>query len=196
MHEDKDRNRYENSWLWSIDAVLAGKLNDPLREMNSISRVLASNKSHDAKENAFSDNYINALHLRLFSLEVNANRFADALGTVDRIQKLPDAEATLVRIENTIAYVNDSIASEDHIFIKVDLENTGEYFHSLARNGFTFANINGKVNTVEVRCETHREKFSVAEDFVWRIPLAWGQCQVLIKGDTKTTFDLIEVAKV
>ena len=196
MHEDSYRNRYENAWLWSVDVKLANKLGDSGRELKSLKRTIASSQSHSAKNKTFGNEYMTYVYQRLFTLEAKLGRFADAIKTLESLKAIPNGEESLKPIEDAITYVSDYLASDNHIFVKVELKDAGEYFHLLARNDFAFANIKGKVDTVEVRCESQRQKFTVAEDFIWSIPASWGQCQVMIKGDSQTTFELIEVGKV
>ncbi|MGK0370123.1 MAG: TonB family protein [Glaciecola sp.] len=196
LYESKNLNRYENAWLWSIDAILGRMLGDDIRELTSISRTLASSKSHNTEKKIFDDEYIGFLHQRLFNLQAQSGRLAAALETAQNIKSLPDAESRLKSIQGTIAQINKLIASDEHLFVNVDLQDTGTHFHMLARNKFAFSEIQGQVETVEVRCETRRVKFTVAEDFVWTIPAKWGQCQVMVKGDTEATFDLVEIKKI
>jgi len=196
LHENKDLNRYENSWLWNIDATLANELGNIKREIKSINRTLASSESHVDDNKTFDDAYIGFLYSRLFGLEAQAGRFGAALKTLEAIKELPDAELYLKAIDKTVTQLTEFLASDQHLFVKVDLQNSGRYFHELARNKFAFANINGKVDTVEVRCETRRERFTVAEDFVWSIPASWGECRVMVKGDSQTTFELVEISNI
>jgi TonB family protein len=194
LHDDKNHNRYENAWLWNIDATLASKQGDKHREMKSIYRTLASSKSHSSDSKTFNDSYLGLLHQRLFLLQAHSSLFGAALNTLQDIKALPNADFLLKSLESRTAKLTEYLASDKHIFVNVKLEDSGEYFHKLARNKFAFANIQGQVDTVEVRCKARREKFTVAEDFVWSIPPTWGECQVVVQGDTETKFDLVEVS--
>lgn len=196
LHKSDELNRYENAWLWSVDATLAKDLGDTRREMASINRTLSSAKSHEKDKATFDDSYMSYLHSRLFILQASSNQFGSALETVEAIKQLPDAQARYQAIENTVAKIHEVLSSDEHIYIDILLADSGQYFHSLARNKFAFSGIDGQVNTVEVRCESRREVFTVAEDFVWTIPEAWGKCRVLVKGDANTTFDLVEISKI
>ena len=102
------------------------------------------------------------------------------------------------RIDESAAIINQIetfIASGKNLQVPVSMGDNGRWFHTLVRNKFAFNNIQGELDTVEVRCDSHREKFTVAEAHVWHIPQSWGQCQVMVKGDSETKFDLIEVAE-
>ncbi len=111
---------------------------------------------------------------------------------VERVHPTFPSSAVRVNAEGWVqmSYVIDKDGNVQDPMI----EDSGQYFHKLARNKFAFANIQGQVDTVEVRCKTRREKFTVAEDFVWSIPQTWGECQVVVQGDTETKFDLVEVS--
>ncbi|MFC4701370.1 energy transducer TonB [Glaciecola siphonariae] len=190
------RNRYENVWTFSLDARVAKELGDEKRELASIRRLLSSSSFIGSKDAIFSPEYYAYMYQRMFSLELKQNLFAEAMQTVAEIRELENADAILAPLQPTIDEVQEFIASDENFFVVVDLDETGSYFHSLARNKFAFADIQGSLDTVEVRCDTHREKFTVAEEFVWDIPKSWGQCRVLVEGKQGTRFGLVEVNKV
>lgn len=197
MHSNnKKHNRYENAWLWRVDSVLAKRLGDTKRELHSLRRTLASSVSHFKDRRTFDDAYIGYMRQRLFSLEVYSAHYASAMKTIEKIESMSEAESLLKPLQSTIDKVHDLIASEENISVKVGLNEDESYFHLLARHNFAFANINGQLDTVEVRCDSKREKYTVAEAHIWFIPESWGQCQVMVKGKKDTTFDLIEVGKV
>lgn len=193
LKNGKDRNRYENAWMSNLEISIAKKLGDMPRELTSIKRTLSNVDTHEKAKRTFDDKYIGYLHQRMFALEVNQGYFADALNTVKAINALENSEELLAGIQQTVDKVTAFIDSDANLFVQGELIKSKSFFHLLARNQFGFTEIEGKLDTVEIRCDRHREKFTVAEDFVWSIPESWGQCRVLVRGDNGTRFSLVEV---
>jgi TonB family protein len=192
MHERDYKNRYENAWVWSLDSKLAASLKDKKREANSIQRTLASSSTHKEENRTFNDEYIGYMHQRLYSLQATLGKFGDALDTLEKIQNMPNAAELLKPLEGLTNGINDMVASQDNIFIDANLNDSGKYFHKLTRSQFGFVDVKGKLDSIEVRCESRREKYTVAEGFIWSIPASWGRCQVLVSGDKDTSFSLVE----
>jgi hypothetical protein len=108
---------------------------------------------------------------------------------------MDNQQERLSEITPLIAKVREHIDSDSAIQVEVTIDERGNWFHTLVRNQFAFDGIEGKLDTVEVRCESHRERFTVAENHIWNIPESWGQCRVLVEGQENAAFNLIEVAQ-
>lgn len=194
LHAMETLNRYENAWLWSLDAVYSGMIKDNDRQLNSINRLISSNDIGDT--NVFSDAHMGVMYQRLAVLEVLNASYADALDTLEEIKTLSNSEKLLAGLTNVITHIDKINTSEKNFAISISLEDRSHYFHKLLRNKFAFANIQGDLEKVEVWCDSKREVFTVAEDHIWTIPESWGRCRVLVSGEENTKFDLIEVGKV
>ncbi|MCU7554740.1 energy transducer TonB [Alteromonas sp. ASW11-19] len=194
LHERTDSNRYENAWLYSLDAMLAKKLNDGRRELKSLRRAVASARSHDEKHATFDSNYTAFMYQRQFVLHTRFLQLADALAAAEKLAAMEGQADHLAAIQPAIDKIHAYIASADNIFVPLALDESGVEFHALSRNQFAFADILGQLDTVEVRCETQREIFTVAEAHIWTIPESWGACRVLVAGQAGAAFNLVEVA--
>lgn len=193
---DNDFNRYENAWMSSLEANIAKELGDDERELKAIGRTISTSATHTSEKSTFNDEYLGYLYQRSFVLETQLGYFADALQTAEKIAQKDNGESLIQPLQNTIDDVIAMIASDEHLVTDVNLRDSGRYFHSLARNKFAFIDIVGNLSTVEVRCETHREKFTVAEQYVWSIPASWGQCRVIVEGQQGANFALVEINRV
>ena len=188
-------NRYENTWLLNLESHIASKQGDVEREAQSLTRLLASNGSKRFNNMVFDEDYVAYALQRKIILDAQRGYYAEALKSYTTLQDMEAQETRIGEIAPLISQIEESIASEQNLTVPVTIGSDGNWFHTLVRNKFAFGNIQGELDTVEVRCDTHREKFTVAEAHVWQIPNSWGQCQVMVKGDSETKFDLIEVAK-
>jgi TonB family protein len=194
LHKMDNLNRYENAWLWNVDAIYSGKIENHKRQLISIKRLISSSRMHE--KNVFNDAHMGVMHQRLAVLQVMLAHYADAHDTIEKIKELPEGEQLLAQITNLTAHVEEVASSGKNIAVSIELDQESAYFHKLLRNNFAFANINGELNKVEVWCDSKREVFTVAEDHIWKIPESWGQCRVLVSGEKNTQFELIEVGKV
>ena len=188
-------NRYENAWLLNLESQIANAQGDIERETRSLSRLLASNGEKRFNNAVFDDDYVAYVLQRKILLDTQRGYFADAMKSYSALQEMDEQQS---RIDESAAIINQIetfIASGKNLQVPVSMGDNGRWFHTLVRNKFAFNNIQGELDTVEVRCDSHREKFTVAEAHVWHIPQSWGQCQVMVKGDSETKFDLIEVAE-
>lgn len=188
-------NRYENTWLLNLESHIASKQGDVEREAQSLTRLLASNGSKRFNNMVFDEDYVAYALQRKIILDAQRGYYAEALKSYTTLQDMEAQETRIDEIAPLISQIEESIASEQNLTVPVTIGSDGNWFHTLVRSKFAFGNIQGELDTVEVRCDTHREKFTVAEAHVWQIPNSWGQCQVMVKGDSETKFDLIEVAK-
>lgn len=188
-------NRYENAWLLNLESQIAREQSDIEREAKSLTRLLSSNGQKRFNNAVFDDDYVAYILQRKILLDAQRGYYADALKSYSRLQEMDEQQPRIDEIAAIVNQIETSIASEKNLQVPVSMGDNGRWFHTLVRNKFAFNNIQGELDTVEVRCDSHREKFTVAEAHVWHIPQSWGQCQVMVKGDEATTFDLIEVAE-
>tara|TARA_A200000113_G_scaffold37522_2_gene30676 strand:+ start:119 stop:1216 length:1098 start_codon:yes stop_codon:yes gene_type:complete len=188
-------NRYENAWLLNLESQLANEQGDIEREARSLTRLLASNGQKRFNNAVFDEDYIAYVLQRKILLDAQRGYYAEALKSYSALQEMDEQETREAEIAPIVDKINASIASDINLQVPVSMDDDGRWFHTLVRNKFAFNNVQGELDTVEVRCDTHREKFTVAEDHIWHIPQSWGQCQVMVKGDSDTTFNLVEVAK-
>ncbi len=193
LHESNSLNRYENAWLWNMDAMLAEALGQPRRELQSLIRTLASAASHAGGDGTFDQGYLAYLLQKVFLLNARFGFYAEALESAELLANMEGQAERYESVKGSIDIINQHIASAENIFVPIELDERGTFFHTLVRNDFAFSEIKGDLKTVEVRCESHREVFTVAESHVWKIPQGWGQCRVLVQGDSGTAFNLVEV---
>ncbi|WP_218311202.1 energy transducer TonB [Alteromonas antoniana] len=188
LEAKRNFNRYESTYFYTLDGKLARRLNDVQRELNSYSKALNS-----ANQSEFEDAFKADLIRQIFALEVNFGYYALALESFDKLLELDGAEAYRAELAPVVEEINALIESKSPMSIALAVKDSGSQFYTLTRNQFGFSYIDGDLDSVEVRCESHREKFTVAENFIWSIPQSWGQCRVLIQGEPGTTFELVEV---
>jgi hypothetical protein len=90
----------------------------------------------------------------------------------------PSYEAMLELVESDqVMAMNGSVGEFDY------------WVHDLLRRSFSVAEIKGRLDLLDIRCERGRRRYdSVPVDTVWRVPEEWGTCGVYLKGEPGTTF--------
>ncbi len=194
LHEREANNRYENAWLWSLDAQLASALGDYRRELASWSRTIASSSTHNSRYKTFEDKYIASIYARQFELNAFYGQYAAALEAASNIESMGGQSDIYAEIADTVVSIEDYIASDETIKVSLELRESTSQFYSLTRNQFMFDAIQGQLHTVEVRCDSHYERFTVAEEHLWTIPELWGACRIMVKGEAGTQYNILEVA--
>ena len=194
LREEDTLNHYENAWAANMDATIASHLKDWRRELSSLKRVKASNGSAFGKNSVFSEDHIAYILQRSVLLSAELGYYADALHIFEDLTSFEEQQERIQATQPIIETIKEQIASNKHISIDMEIDDRELLFHTLVRNQFAFDSIKGDLDSVEVRCQSHREKFTVAEAHIWTIPESWGECRVMVKGDEGTSFELIEVA--
>lgn len=186
-------NRYENALLFGLEARLARKLKDRNRELVNLQRTISTSQTHNTKYKTFNDKYLAFVYERLFLLSANVGALADALDYAYNLKTLKYGETYFANIASSVQQVEALIASKENILVPYTLGKSGKKFHRLVRNQFNFANIQGGLDSVEIRCQRHHEAFTVAESNTWIIPEAWGKCRILVQGQSGASFNLVEM---
>ncbi|WP_052010063.1 MULTISPECIES: energy transducer TonB [unclassified Alteromonas] len=193
LRNESALNHYENAWAANMDANIASDLKDWRRELSSLKRVKASNGSTFGKNSVFSEDHIAYTLQRSVILAAELGYYADAVDAFEELQSFEEQQEKIQAVQPIIETIEEQIASNKHIRIDMEIDDRELLFHTLVRNQFAFDSIKGDLGSVEVRCQSHREKFTVAEDHIWTIPESWGECRVMVKGAEGTSFELIEV---
>jgi TonB family protein len=189
MESGKIWNRYEDTWFWMLKATLAKAHGHEDSQLNSLRRAVSPSQSNEY----IGDNSYLYLLRQKFALEIKASLYSDALQTFAQISQQPDSEETVTMLEKYATKVRDILKNEDFVVINGEIDNDGDWWHSLSRNRFSFTNVIGTLDSVELRCANKREKYTVAEDTEWKIPESWGRCRILVVGDEQTNFNLVEI---
>jgi len=189
MGEGKIWNSYEDAWFWMLKSELAKAQGHESSQLQSLRRVIFSGQSSKHVGEVY---YLYLLQQK-FVLELKASLLSDALNTFTKISQRPDAEETVSLLEKYATQAKQILQSKDFIVVQGQIGSDGDWWHSLSRNRFSFSDISGTLDTVELRCANKREKYTVAEDTEWKIPESWGRCRIMVVGDSQANFNLVEI---
>ena len=142
---------------------------------------------------------------RLVVLHAQASDIAAAIATFERLRDAvakaaqDPATATLRTTQQYTQSVAglqpgydamlELVASDRLMAMNGEVGEFDYWVHDLLRPSFSFANIQGRLEALDIRCERGRRRYdSIPVDTVWRVPEKWGACGVYLKGEPGSTF--------
>jgi TonB family protein len=196
IYDTFDLSMYELAKLWSQRARYEIKSGDLYKLELALSRATASHGEWIEKKS-----YLNLLAIRT-RVELQLGKYREARDSYDEliIGAGEDAE-DVIAMRPMFDKLQALIDSDQILKISAEVRARGECaycndsWHFLpVRNDFTFANIKGTLDSIDMRCDHKRFESDVKELVEWHIPDSWGRCQVHIYGEPGTTFDVMMLA--
>lgn len=193
VYETFDLSLYELSKLWSQRVRYEGKRGDMLRLDMALHRATASKGQWIDKES-----YVRLLKLRV-QVELQIGKYQEARRSFGELVKVVGKDAEeVVALLPAMTTLREMITSDKILEIKAEVRPKGEcnwcndsWHFSPVRNDFTFTNIAGNLDSIEMRCDHKRFESAAADLVEWHIPDDWGRCHVQVYGDPGTTFDIL-----
>ncbi len=194
--EKGELNYYEETWLWWLKYVYldamgtaeSGALIDALRK--------ALGSSGAATDDYLEPDVFVSASQRLYVLEVRRGDFSEAVAAFKRLEASTTAKRSkvykdvLASLEPSYREVMNLVAGSKVLAETARVDEHNYWVHRMLRRSFAFGDVQGgKLEVVDVRCTRANRRFvAMPENAVLKIPDAWGDCSVYIKGDEGTTF--------
>ena len=137
------------------------------------------------------DVLINVLRQKI-KLQLDRNRLAAALETVERLlPRLTDENAKDI-VNRLVVEINKSIESDQQIVVPVNFHEGTRFAHRLVRPSFTLNSLFGELAELRVHCRKGLLIFKPEVDMRYRIREGWNDCTLIMVGNPQTTLNLIE----
>ena len=144
------------------------------------------------------DDYVELLKLRV-NVELRIGQYGDAIATYDELKKAAGENSDVVTdLRSIFELIQEKIDSNSALSIQGEVKARGgcnncnnSWAFTPLRNRFAFSNVNGKLASIELRCDHKRFESIVSDEVEWRIPDAWGKCDAQVYGEPGTTFELL-----
>ena len=187
---DDELNQYEHGFFNIQRARLAHAQNLPNTEHYYLQRAAVGEK---ILGRAVSREILT----KLFVAEVNSGNFAEAMETYEQLRKHSAQIDDWQLYESRYAQIVATRDGADILVTQGQIHDAGEsedsfWRHSLLRRSVEFAEIQGKLDKFEFRCDRKYFTDKVATDRNWAVPESWGQCEVFVYGEPSTSFKLVE----
>ena len=188
-------NLYEDAWFWWLKYSYLEASQSASNEEQIDALQLALGYEEDYLEPEL---FVAAAH-SLFVLRVRAGDYSAARTTFLRLRDSRTAQRS-ERYEETIALlspvyrqIEDAVAGNSLLVVNAKIGKHDYWVHDLLRRSFAMADVTGRVDAVDIRCERATKRYDAfPADGVWHVPESWGSCGVYIKGEPGTTFKFEE----
>lgn len=180
----KNRHLSENNYYHLFLADYYKEIGQPEKELEHLNKVATN--AGISNEQAFSVLY------RKFHRQVSTNRLSSAVRTYKKLKKNDRAEQYSAQLEQSFEAINQFIQGQQDIIVSGDMGTNDFWRHTLVRNSFSLANIEGTLHKLDVRCANKRHIYSVENNNTWKIPSTWKNCSIFLYGDDNTTFKVVE----
>lgn len=193
LYENYDLNLYELSKLWGQRVRYEGLGGDMYKLDMALHRATASNGRWTDKES-----YVQLLALRT-RVELQIGQYHAALSAYRRLTDATGKDSKEVQdLKPVMKRLVEMIEGDSILKISAEVRSKGEcnncddsWNFTPVRDVFSFANVAGNLESIEMRCDHKRFESAVAEAVEWHIPDDWGTCHVQVYGEPGTTFDVL-----
>ena len=160
---------------------------EPQNEMSALKYVVVLG------EQILDKNIYYAAVENLFILQVQQNKYADALNTFKKLNKLTTNPQQLTKLKKVKNLVVDYIKSDKVLAFNSEVEKGKKvYRHNLSRRSISLKNTNGSINKLQLRCDYHFESYDAEKQKEWQLPESWGKCQLNVYGESGSQFTIVE----
>ena len=182
----------ELSWLWALQARLAGLQEDREQQLVAVRRALA------VSEDWIPDKLRIGLLTTRVILELKQNNFAAALEAYSDLRSIDGANTADLDpiIQNIREHIDgdELLVSEAVIGGDASCEScSSQWRYEPMRRAIEITDVDGTLGNLELRCEWQRFVDKARENVAWSIPASWGECSVVVFGETGSTFKLVEL---
>ncbi|MGI9237484.1 MAG: energy transducer TonB [Woeseiaceae bacterium] len=187
-------NLYESTMLWLLVGRVesaAGNLHEKL-EAYRRALSISTQRSLGVKDRL-------GLLGKIFTLQDELGHYAAAQRSFERLRKMDTSSELAAELAPRAAEIEALLQSDKPLVASATIYNpcncdAGQplWYYKPARRTFSFANLDGNVERIEARCETHRIRDDVEEGKSWTLAPEWGNCRVFVFGDDGASFDFVE----
>jgi TonB family protein len=189
-------NMYEDALFWALKYGYLEGVQSP--DTAEKIRALELALGHEDDEVLPSTIFVAAAQ-RLYVLQVQAIDLSAARQIFERLRDSAHGKrssqhaAVIAQLTPTYEQIEQVIAGRETLPVKAEIDRYGYWHHDLMRRSFSLADVNGRIESVSVRCERGTRLYeNYPDDAVWHVPESWGECGAYIKGESGTTFTFEE----
>ena len=198
IYETYDLSLYELSKLWAQRVRYEVAVGDKYKLDMALHRATASSGAWIDQES-----YVQLLSLRVI-VELQIGQYHAAFQAFDElIDAVGNDSEEVLALQPTVDKLKVIIDSDEVIKINAEVRTKDDcnycnnsWHFTPVRNDFTFINVVGKLESIEMRCDHKRFESDVSDLVEWHIPENWGTCHIQVYGDPGTTFDLVLLSDV
>ena len=181
----------ELSWLWTLQARIAGVRGDTDLQLLAVQRALAV-----SEEWIPSSLRMNLLTTRVY-LETRKGNYAEAMDAYMALKAMDGADTS--ELDSVAKEIEALVESDQLLLISAEIGSArcvtceSSWRYKPLRRAIEITDIDGELGTLEFRCDWQRFVGTARDGVAWQIPASWGDCSVVVHGKTGSTFTLVEL---
>lgn len=182
----------EMSWLWALRARIAGLQGDKEQQLSALRRATAGSPEWTPE-----DLRIGLLTTRT-ALELESGDFSAAMQSYEDLKSVESADTST--LDTFIEQISSLVESDELFFAEARIGGNlncetceTQWQYRPLRRAIEIADIDGDLGNLELRCEWQRFVDEAREGVTWNIPESWGDCSLVVYGETGATFKLFEI---
>lgn len=187
MKEKGRWNGYEDMFFNMLNIQVASQENNITEELKALEGVLRHKRLLEPAQ-------YTAYAYRAFLLSLKTNAYGKAKRVYERLNQAHPEHQTTQTLQPYYDKLINLIESDQPLPTQGLISSRNYWQYQLHRNQFQLTNIQGKLNSLEVRCDNKHTSFLIEENSQWQVPSQWGQCAVYVFGDENAHFTLVELA--
>ena len=192
---DDKLNLYELGRLWGQRVRHELKTGDVLKLDLALRRATASNGRWIESET-----YHYLLHMRV-RVQAQIGHYIAARGSYESLVKEVGGDSPLVTELNPIMEkVAAAIDSGSILQVRGEVREQGgcwgcndSYQFTPVHRNLMLRDIDGTLNSIEMRCDHRHFQSEISELVEWNIPEDWGRCSVRVRGEPGTSFNILMI---
>ena len=181
---------YESAMTQLMKAAYAMSIDDSEAVRQAYGKTLSLNKDHSF----FTEAQTNSFMLALMQAEVATGHIRAALDTWSQLDLVLTDEQLRSKLLAQTAELQSLLAGNGATSVNGKITVGYSFAYKLAKPSFALSKVVGRLAEVKLFCEKGRVAFPVTEDVVYRVEKDLGICTLILVGDPKTTFEIIDGA--
>lgn len=195
LHGSDKLSLYELTKLWAQRVRIEAARGDFIRLRMALQRATASDGEWIDERS-----YIQLMTL-LVKVEVAMGRYAESLYSFRNLVEAAGEDHEAVQgLSPAMAEVRALADSDQAFSIAAEIRSSADcllcndswHFRPMRRR-ISLANVDGRLDSIDMRCDHKRFTSDVSDQVEWQIPESWGTCRIHIYGESGTRFDVVEL---
>jgi len=181
---------YENAMVQLMNGAYAASIDNSEGVRQAYGKALSLNEDY----NFFTEAQSRSLLLALMQAEVATGHIRAALDTWRRLDLVLSNEQLRIKLAAQTAKLQNVLAGNEATSVSGMIAAGYSFAYKLAKPSFALSRVVGRLAEVKLFCEKGRIAFPVTEDVVYKVEKDLGICTLVLVGDPKTTFEIVDGA--
>lgn len=182
-------------------AKLFGSADDQIRSIREINISTSGPRSRNL--NALQGTKIfptlyadsKSINLELIQLLINEGYYGEALHAYNALlyrYRGANEDKVIELFSGSMTEIDEILRSDKAFARNIHLNQEGYTFLPLVKNSFAIDSIDGRIDTLKLRCTKKFANLEFVKDADFQVPKRWGQCQLQILGSKGSRARLIQ----